>query len=268
MIRQNQQFVLLAGLPRTGSTLLQNILAQNPAFHLEGNSGLCQVMWDAKISCECHAAQQLTGVGKDVSFKSDLLRGIPKTYYASSRGDVIFDKCRRWVNKENIAVARQYIDKKVKSIVMVRPIEEIVASFMRVSDQNNLGLTFDGLLSPKGDLAADFDATMYALQSKNPSYLFVSYDDLVGKTESVLRRIYSHIEQPLFAHDTHKVKQVVFEDDERNSMVGMHDIRPQVAKKSNEVVLPDWAMAICQDMTSAMLSEINGISLWKARQAA
>lgn len=263
-----QQFVLLAGLPRTGSTLLQNILAQNPAFHLEGNSGLCQVMWDAKISCEHHAAQQLTGVGKNVSFKEDLLRGIPKTYYANSHREVVFDKCRRWVNEENIAVARQYIDEKVKSIVMVRPLEEIVASFKRVSDENNLGFILEDLLSPSGVLLTDFNVTMCALQSKDPSYLFVSYDDLVGKTESVLRRIYSHIEQPLFAHDTHKVKQVVFEDDERNGMAGMHDIRPQVAKKSNEVVLPDWAMAVCQDMTSAMLSEINGISLWKARQAA
>mgnify|MGYP005988247633 CR=1 FL=1 len=268
MIRQDQQIVLLAGLPRTGSTLLQNILAQNPAFHLEGNSGLCQVMWDAKISCEHHAAQQLTGVGKDVSFKEDLLRGIPKTYYENANGRVVFDKCRRWVNKENIAVARQYIDKKIKSIVMVRPLEEIAASFKRVSDTNNLGVSLEDLLSPRGDLAADFGATMYAFQSKDPSYLFVSYDDLVGKTESVLRRIYSHIEQPLFAHDTHKVKQVVFEDDERNNMAGMHDIRPQVAKKSNEVVLPDWALAICQDMTSAMLSEIDKVSLWKARQVA
>ncbi len=67
------EIVLLSGLPRTGSTLLQNILVQNTKIHAEGNSGLCQIMWDSKISCEQNAVQQLIGAGKDVSFKVDSL---------------------------------------------------------------------------------------------------------------------------------------------------------------------------------------------------
>jgi hypothetical protein len=56
-----------------------------------------------------------------------------------------------------------------------------------------------------------------------------------------------------------KVEQTVFEDDERNNMVGMHDIRPEIAKQANEVVLPDWVKAACEDMTHAIFSEIDGI---------
>lgn len=64
-----KKMVLLAGLPRTGSTLLSNILAQNSNIHIESNSALCQVMWDTKISCEENASEQLKGAGKHLSFK-------------------------------------------------------------------------------------------------------------------------------------------------------------------------------------------------------
>ena len=43
---------MLSGLPRTGSTLLSAILYQNPKIHAEGNSGLCQLMWDLEVSCK------------------------------------------------------------------------------------------------------------------------------------------------------------------------------------------------------------------------
>jgi len=45
------QFVCLSGLPRSGSTLLSAILSQNPLIHAEGNSAVCQLMWDMQMSC-------------------------------------------------------------------------------------------------------------------------------------------------------------------------------------------------------------------------
>jgi hypothetical protein len=36
-----EQMFFLAGLPRTGSSLLTNILSQNPDILSEGSSGLC-----------------------------------------------------------------------------------------------------------------------------------------------------------------------------------------------------------------------------------
>ncbi len=41
-----KNFYFISGLPRTGSTLLSSILYQNPLIHTEGNSALCQLMWD------------------------------------------------------------------------------------------------------------------------------------------------------------------------------------------------------------------------------
>tara|TARA_R110000764_G_scaffold203719_1_gene288937 strand:+ start:909 stop:1718 length:810 start_codon:yes stop_codon:yes gene_type:complete len=262
------KMVLLAGLPRTGSTLLQNLLAQNPDVYSEGNSGLCQIMWDAKISCEHNAVEQLVGVGKDITFKDALLRGIPSTYYPDVECSIILDKCRNWVNEPNIAMARDYISPDVRSIVMVRPIEEIVASFARVAAENNSDFSYEALLAQGGSLERALQATHYAAKLKDPSFLFVSYDELVSSTQDTMTRIYKHIGSPTYAHNVRKITQTVFEDDERNGMVGMHNIRTEVSKQVNEVVLPDWVKEACENMTHSIFSEIDGIGRSKIGKAA
>ena len=214
-------------------------------------------MWDAKTSCEHNAAQQLIGVGKDVTFKNALLKSMPSIYYPDIKGKIILDKTRTWVHEANICMARSYISEDVKTIVMVRPIEEIVASFSKVSNQNNFGFSYEVLLAEGGDFSREVQATYFAAKSQDPSFLFVSYDDVVSRTKETLTRIYSHIGKEPFAHNVHQVEQTVFEDDERNNMVGMHDIRPEIAKQVNTVVLPDWVQEACENMTRAIFSEIN-----------
>ena len=267
MTHNKPKIVLLAGLPRTGSTLLQNLLTQNPDVYSEGNSALCQVMWDAKVSCEHNGAQQLIGVGKDITFKNALLKGIPSTYYPDVECSIILDKCRTWVNEPNITMARKYISPDVRSIVMVRPLREIVASFAKVTTENNLDFSYEELLSERGELAKTIYATHYAATLKDPSYLFVSYDELVSSTQDTMTRIYKHIGSPTYAHNVRKITQTVFEDDERNGMVGMHNIRTEVSKQVNEVVLPDWVKETCENITRshfAEIDELQNINLTKA----
>ena len=74
------KFVLLAGLPRTGSTLLSNMLAQNDRFHVEGNSGLCQIMWDVQECCDENCAVQVRANNKLDSVKSNIISELPNLY--------------------------------------------------------------------------------------------------------------------------------------------------------------------------------------------
>jgi len=257
------EIVLLSGLPRTGSTLLQNLLVQNTKIQADGNSALCQIMWDAKISCEHNAAQQLIGVGKDVSFKANFLKNIPSIYYPDSTGKIVFDKCRTWVNGTNISMARQYISEDIKSIIMVRPIEEIIASFARVASQNNRPPAYELLLNKDSDFLREVHATSTAVNSGDPNFFFVSYEDLVTDTERTLSGIYRHIGLDRFIHNTQKIVQTVFENDEANDIVGMHTIRPKISYKINKIVLPDWVKAACENITdtffgNTLLGKVNG----------
>ena len=74
------QFVCLSGMPRSGSTLLSSILSQNPIIHAEGNSAVCQLMWDMHISCTKHVDEQIGATNREYTIR-DLVVQIPNTYY-------------------------------------------------------------------------------------------------------------------------------------------------------------------------------------------
>jgi len=250
-LKSKMKLVLLAGLPRTGSTLLQNILIQNPEIQTEGNSALCQVMSDAKISCEQNALHQLIGVGKDISFKESLLRNIPNIYYPEFKNKVVIDKMRIWVSEPNISLAREYISKDVKAIVLYRPIEEIVASYAKLYPKNRREFVYASLLNNSSDFLKEIHSIYEAKNSNDPNFLFVSYDDITLNTEKTLSDIYKHIGLDRFIHNTRVINQTVFEDDERNNVAPeMHIIRPKIEKQINPVILPDWVKAICRNITN------------------
>tara|TARA_R110000823_G_C15786217_1_gene485652 strand:+ start:176 stop:856 length:681 start_codon:yes stop_codon:yes gene_type:complete len=209
-------------------------------------------MWDTKISCEQNAAQQLIGVGKDVSFPNALLKNIPSIYYPDYADKIVFDKCRTWVNEPNIAMARKHISNNVKAVVMVRPMEEIIASLARVTEERNQSLAhiYESIFAINSGFLDVIRSTSSALKSQDPNFLFVSYDDLVADTNRTLDKIYKHIGVNRFIHNTQKIEQTVFEDDVRNNTIGMHTIRPKLAKKRNKIVLPDWVKAACEDITN------------------
>ena len=78
-----KQFVFLSGLPRTGSTLLSAILSQNPKIYSEGNSAVCQLMYDMQQSCIHKAKEQLianqinlSGTYKTEKIKHQLFTGL------------------------------------------------------------------------------------------------------------------------------------------------------------------------------------------------
>ena len=245
------KLVLLAGLPRTGSTLLQNILIQNPEIQTEGNSALCQVMGDAIISCEQNASPQLIGVGKDISFKKSLLQNIPNIYYPDFKNKVVIDKSRLWASEHNISMAREYISKDVKAIVLYRPIEEIVASFAKLYPEDRRESVYVALLNDASDFFREIYSTYEAKNSNDPNFLFVSYDDITLNTEKTLSDIYKHIGLNRFIHNTRVINQTVFEDDERNNVApGMHIIRPKIEKQINPVILPDWVKELCRNITN------------------
>ena len=88
-----KQYVFLSGLPRTGSTLLSAILSQNPEIQAEGNSALCQIMWDAHVSCTVNATEQLKANKRYENTLKDIVSEIPNMYYKKSESSIIVDKC-------------------------------------------------------------------------------------------------------------------------------------------------------------------------------
>ena len=180
--------IFLSGLPRTGSTLLSAILSQNPEIHAEGNSAVCQLMWDAQQSCE--RSEQLAANNRQAT-QDALVASIPAIYYRDVRARHIVDKCRSWTLPDNMKMIRRYITDDPKVIVMIRPLDDIVASFVRLRKANGWTNGDAGLLDPMSEpiMRSQFGVE-YARATNSGEFHFIQYADLVADPAAVLLSLY------------------------------------------------------------------------------
>jgi sulfotransferase len=225
-----KQFVFLSGLPRSGSTLLSAILSQNPLIHAEGNSAVCQLMWDMQQSCEINALEQIAANNRFAT-QNDLISTIPAVYYKNTDKPIVVDKCRSWTLPANMAMIRRYITDKPKVIVLTRQLGEVVNSFISLNKRNGFDVPADSFLEPHSEpVMRSNDGVEYARANNNGEFLFIDYQDLCDYPVEVLSSIYSFCGWESFQHDFDNVVNNHSENDAVYGLVGMHDIRAKVGK--------------------------------------
>lgn len=228
-----QTYCFMSGLPRTGSTLLSAILHQNPDIHTEGNSAVCQIMWDLQESCRNAAFEQLSATGRSDTADA-LVASVPSVYYRNVNASHIVDKCRSWTLPENMDMIRRHISPDPRVVVLTRPIDEVVASFVRLRQRN--GWTGDleaGLLDEGSEpIMRSLAGVESAKESGSGEFLFIEYADLVDSTRDVLDAIYRFCGWNPFLHDLDNVKDPHFENDHVYGLAGMHDVRPTISRST------------------------------------
>jgi len=246
--KENHIFHFIAGLPRSGSTLLCNILAQNPRFYTTGTSGIMDVMfnvrntWDNLI--EFKASPNPEG-------KLRVLRGILENFYSPISQPIIFDKCRGWLSL--LEMAEEVSGHKVKVLVPVRDLRDVLASFEKLwresAKTKQVGQeaanyfqfqTVEGRtevwLRPDQPVGLAYARLTDAMKRGYGDRLFlVDFDDLTRDPEGTLKKIYAFLGEPLFPHNFDKVEQVTWEDDAVHGFANLHSIRSKV-----EPMPPQW----------------------------
>jgi sulfotransferase len=218
----------IAGLPRTGSTLLSAILSQNPLIHAEGNSALCQLMWDMEVSCKTSAAQQLQANNR-FETQYDLISELPKLYYRKINRPIVFDKCRSWTLESNFNMIKKYVNEDARIVVLTRPIDEIVQSFVRLAKNNNSSFNAKDLLTPHSEpIMRSLDGVDWAKKQGNKNFLFIEYRDLCDYPKEVVDSIYSFCGLDNFEHDFNNVEEYFPENDAIYGLSGMHSVRQKV----------------------------------------
>ena len=238
----NTEIAFLSGLPRTGSTLLTSILSQNPEIHTEGNSALCQLMWDMQVSC--WNTEQLQN---RPDIQGELITSIPEIFYKGVEGNIL-DKCRSWTMPANMELIDKYITKSPKIVVMLRPITEIVKSFVFIRKMNNWENPEVGLLDEGSDpIMRSLDGIKYSKSINNGQFLYVWYSELVDQPKETINKIYDFCGWNKFKHNFESITNPNPEQDELLNMIGLHDIRPELSKRKIEVELSD---ELCQKALS------------------
>lgn len=229
----------ICGLPRSGSTLLANILAQNPKIYATPTSGCHDVLFGIKNNwgnlIEHQASKELSC---DESLKNVLNACLDS--YHNTNLPIIVDKGRGW---SSMLEMLEFMGKNPKILVPVRNINDILASLEKLhrkkvakgqQDGDYIaGQTVQGRvrqsLSNSSVLGLGFDRLKDAIQRGFLKNLhFVEFDDLTKNPKKKMAEIYSFLGIDSFEHDFKNVKQVTHEDDSVHGGLDLHTIRKEV----------------------------------------
>jgi sulfotransferase len=240
-----------SSMPRAGSTLLQNIIAQNPDFYVTPTSGALELVFGARLNytnSEEFRAQDQAAMKK--AFLAFSRAGLEAYFRALTDAPYVIDKSRGW--GIHFDMLTMIFGQEPKIICMVRDLRQILASLEKKfrenpdksrSIENHKALTgtttlkraMQNLQSPPVGLALDRVAEIYQ-RGWNQRILFLRYEDLTTEPAETLASVYDYLEVPHFEHDFENVAQVTQEDDQVHGTPGLHTIRPKVEPLTKDFV--------------------------------
>jgi sulfotransferase len=258
--------VFLGSLPRSGSTLLCNIMAQNPAVHVTPTNGVSECIFRLRQTLsqvpEFKAQNQEEMMERMLGGMRGFIRGFYEQELGS--GKLVIDKSRGWVGC--IDIVEKILGKKIKIICPIRDLREILASFERLhrtypafvfsQEQHNFAdwQTVAGRIGiwargsePVGSAFNRLkDVFSRGLQDR---CLFVRYTDLVRNPAAIMKNLYEFLGVSEYKHDFENVEQVTVEDDSFFGIPSLHKIR------TGRVVAPDysWKDYIPEDLGQNLL---------------
>ncbi len=128
----------LAGLPRSGSTLLGSLLSQHPKLHVTPTNDLVEMVANIRNSWVGYDGFRAQGLEKVKPRIRTALREMMRGFYSSEleEGKLVLDKNRAW--PAYIDLLEDALGRKVKILCPVRDLKDIIASFEKLHRKNPL----------------------------------------------------------------------------------------------------------------------------------
>jgi sulfotransferase len=232
-----------SSLPRAGSTMLQNILAQNQDIYATPTSGVLELIFAARENYS--NSPEFKAQDKDLMKKGYVAfckEGMDAFYNAITDKKYVIDKSRGWgIHFDFITSIR---GEEPKIICMVRDLRDVFASMegnFRKDPEKSQGIvnwstgqatTINKRIdywiqNPPVGMAIErlYEVIRYGNDKK---ILFIKYEDLCLYPDSTMIKIYQYLDIPYFKHDFDNIEQVTKEDDEVYGAFGDHVIRKQL----------------------------------------
>jgi hypothetical protein len=103
----SKRYHFLAGLPRSGNTLLSAILNQNPDIYSTPLSPLPGLMWDYISSCA--SMEQINRNEENEERSQQLLSSFFDTFYKDVDKPIIIDREKSWGTPSNLELIKEYV---------------------------------------------------------------------------------------------------------------------------------------------------------------
>jgi sulfotransferase len=214
----------ISGLPRSGSTLLTNVLLQNPKFATTATSSLLEFLLQVRDNWNKLEGHKVYPDGQD---KWSVIRSIMQNYHNTNK-EIIFDKNRGWTT--HIEFIEKVTGKSPKIIACVRNLEDICASFEKLFRKNRADgeihgefsnpkmKTIDGRvevwISDEGVVGRPYVSLMDTFQrGLGDRILIFPYEEWTAKPEMWFKRLYEFIGEEYYEHDFNNIEQTIREND-------------------------------------------------------
>jgi sulfotransferase len=248
----------ISGLPRSGSTLLANLLGQNPNHAVTPTSGLIEMFTTIRNSWKKYIEFKAEGLDKAKPKVLGALKGLLYGFFGNelAQGKIAFDKSRGWL--QFIEEIEEVLEQEIRILVTVRDVRDICASFEKIYQNRKIDFDYpigkaffetqtiigrcEYLLSPGGVVGVTVNRLRDALNRKIKNRLIViPIKNLTTHPTETLLEIHNNLGLQPYLYDTTNVKQVTFENDLWHGM-DLHTIKSEVKPISENTwkgVLPD-----------------------------
>lgn len=247
---------LIAGMPRSGSTLLCNLLNMNPNFHATATSPVIDVLHNMRSTFSHNPTFKTNDRLAQYENMRTGLKGFIDGFYHDK--NIVFDKCRGWSNNlplldailkhtdtkiiwtyRNPVDVVSSIESQYQKTILLENTDEGSADFTTISARVDNFINDGGIVARPVWLLNDAYEMGYANR-----ILFVKYWDLTNKTQETLDRIHAFIGEEKYQYDKNDfkdLKQTTVEYDTIYNFKFPHTIKEGgINYIKHEVNLPEY----------------------------
>lgn len=227
--KMEKKIFMQSSLPRAGSTLLQNILGQNPEFYVTPTSGVLELVFSARQSyTDSLEFKAQDSAEMEKGFKGFCKQGVQGFYNSITDKPYIVDKSRGWGIHFDFVKASG-INSEPKIICMIRDPRSIYASFEQIFRKNPMNADKD--LNWSTGKNTNIESRVKEHASGPPIGLamnrlkemidrgiasqihFIKYERLVSDPETIMKNLYAFLGTESFEHNFSNIEQITQEDD-------------------------------------------------------
>jgi sulfotransferase len=232
------QFIGVTGLPRAGSTLICQLLAQHPEIHCDGNSSpLCNTLLGIRrmISDDQFFLSQLDNAfDSSYSHLTSAMQGFLRGWNHDCSKKAVVDKNRAWLHAVELLL---HIEPNAKLIVCLRELGQIYAS---IEEQHQRTILLDFI-----DHLADYDrfgradilfakdkaigaplVSLHAVpdlpKKVQERLYFIRFEDVMARPAACMSHLYAWLGLSPFEIDLDNLSSGLLESDSHYRMKYLH----------------------------------------------
>lgn len=248
----DKTYHFLAGLPRSGNTLLSAILNQNPNIYTSPLSPLPDLMWHYSKSLDLLDSVKRNKDNRDRG--EEVLSSFFNNFYKDVEKPVIIDRQKDWGMPENLDLIKKHITNDPKIIITVRDILCILASFIGLNSDllksdviyNN---SFSNMYRSNEDSICEYlmqsgsviDRALVSVASavdpnNKGNFHIVEYNNLALNPKETMSGIYKFLDLPDYEHDFNNIKKLEVDNDiNMGYPENFHSIRNSLSISSTSI---------------------------------